>query len=578
MSKPEASFEGFLAAKEIDSWVPESRPPEPAGGLGLANRCVMAKAKNKTKTKPETARVAPEDIGRVGSLWANLTSSRGWSDKVAAELDKLVSTVDKLARSSGAAGLDKVADIATPLLLLLRGLEADQSLANADRREQTAALVAGLEQAAAAPPLAEKRAERFEPQARRRLILVGDDRGENCSLALKLEHYGYDTQTSEAVEEALEFIVDQSLELVILANAETELGAQFMSRYPSLDGPPPLIVISNIDDFNLRLAAARAGCIAYLVRPGEMADLIDWVDRISGAVPEDPYRVLIIDDDAYLSESYALMLEAAGMNAAVLNDPRKIFERIEENSPDVILMDLYMPRVSGFELAKVVRQTKRYLGISIIFLTSEGEMSKLRRVLGLGGDDFLAKPMAPEQLVMAVSVRAARARALRALMDRDSLTGLLNHTRICEDLDQEVARAERAGHSLSLAILDLDHFKRVNDKYGHQAGDAVLWSVGRLLNKRLRRSDSVGRYGGEEFAIIFKDTDTNTAFYVTDEIRRIFARVPREMDGDQFHLTLSAGISGWEPGMTAEDMIELADSYLYKAKAQGRNRVVTGER
>ena len=101
--------------------------------------------------------------------------------------------------------------------------------------------------------------------------------------------------------------------------------------------------------------------------------------------------------------------------------------------------------------------------------------------------------------------------------------------------------------------------------------------MGRLLSKRLRRSDSVGRYGGEEFAIIFKDTDTNTAFYVTDEIRRIFARVPREMDGDQFHLTLSAGISGWEPGMTAEDMIELADSYLYKAKAQGRNRVVTGE-
>ena len=539
----------------------------------------MAKAKNKTKTNPEAARAraAQEDIGRIGSLWANLTSSRGWSDKVAAELGKLVSTVDKLARSSGASGLSKIADLAAPLLLLLRGLEADQSLSNADRREQTAALVAGLAEAAAAPLLAEKSSHRPEPQSRQRLILVGDDHGENCSIALKLEHYGYDTLTSEAIEEALQSITDQPPELVILVNAETELGAQFMTRYSGLEGPPPLIAISNMDDFNLRLAAARAGCIAYLVRPGELADLIDWVDRISGAVPEDPYRVLIVDDDAYLSESYALMLEAAGMNAAVLNDPRKIFERIEENSPDVILMDLYMPRVSGFELAKVVRQTKRYLGISIIFLSTEGEMSKLRRVLGLGGDDFLAKPMAPDQLVMAISVRAARARALRALMDRDSLTGLLNHTRICEDLEQEVARAERAGHSISLALLDLDHFKRVNDKYGHQAGDTVLWSVGRLLSKRLRRSDSVGRYGGEEFAIVFKDTDTNTAFYVTDEIRRIFARVPREMEGDQFHLTLSAGISGWEPGMTAEDMIELADSYLYKAKAQGRNRVVTGE-
>lgn len=539
----------------------------------------MAKARKKAKTKPETARAraAQEEIVRIGSLWAHLSSSRGWSGKVAAELAKLVAAVDQLAQSSGAAGLRRIADLAAPLVLLLRGLEADQSLANADRREQTAALVAGLAEAAAAPLLAEKDSEQPEPQARRRLILVGDDHGENCSIALKLEHYGYHTLTSEALEEALQSIADQPPELVILVDAESEFGARFMARYPALDGPPPLIAISGRDDFNLRLAAARAGCIAYLVRPGELADLIDWVDRVSGAVPEDPYRVLIVDDDAYLSESYALMLEAAGMNAAVLNDPRKIFERIEDNSPDVILMDLYMPRVSGFELAKVVRQTKRYLGISIIFLSSEGEMSKLRRVLDLGGDDFLAKPVAPDQLVMAVSVRAARARALRALMDRDGLTGLLNHSRICEDLEQEVARAERAGHSLSLAILDLDHFKRVNDKYGHQAGDTVLWSVGRLLSKRLRRSDSVGRYGGEEFAIIFKDTDTNTAFYVTDEIRRIFARVPREMEGDQFHLTLSAGISGWEPGMTAEDMIELADSYLYKAKAQGRNRVVTGE-
>lgn len=546
----------------------------------MADRRVMTKAKNKTKTNPqaERTRTAQEDIGRIGSLWENLAASRGWSDKVAADFDKLVSKVDKLARSSGASQPSKITDLAAPLLLLLRGLEADRSLANADRREQTAVLVAGLAEAAAAPLLSEKSTDRPEPQSRRRLILVGDDHAENCSIALKLEHYGYDTLTSEAVEETLKLITDQPPALVILVNAETELGVQFMSLYSDLDGPPPLIAISSMDDFNLRLAAARAGCIAYLVRPGELADLIDWVDRISGAVPEDPYRVLIVDDDAYLSESYALMLEATGMNATVLNDPRKIFERIEENSPDVILMDLYMPRVSGFELAKVVRQTKRYLGISIIFLSTEGEMSKLRRVLGLGGDDFLAKPLAPDQLVMAISVRAARARALRALMDRDSLTGLLNHTRICEDLDQEVARAERAGHSLSLAILDLDHFKRVNDKYGHQAGDTVLWSVGRLLSKRLRRSDSVGRYGGEEFAIIFKDTDTNTAFYVTDEIRRIFARVPREMNGDQFHLTLSAGISGWEPGMTAEDMIELADSYLYKAKAQGRNRVVTGER
>ncbi|MEE8370508.1 MAG: diguanylate cyclase, partial [Sphingomonadales bacterium] len=520
---------------------------------------------------------AQEKIGEIETLWGRLKTSPAWTDDVEADLAGLITIIHKLTGLSASFGLGRVAETAAPLEVLLRGLEADRSLANADRMEHAAFMITALLKATEETVFTPQPDQAVVEELSQRVVLVGPDRVENCSIALKLEHYGYETTTAEESKYAFAAIVDQTPALVILIDAEGGFGEAFLASFADGQGMPPLLVISEVDSFESRLAAARAGCVTYLVRPGELSDLVDWVERITGAVPEDPYRVLIVDDDPYLTEAYALILEAAGMLPSVLSDPRKIFERIEDETPDVILVDLYMPDVSGFDLAKVVRQTKRYLGIPIIFLSTQDELSRRRHALIFGGDDFLAKPISGDELILAVKVRAARARSLRTLMDRDSLTGLLNHGRICDDLAQEVARAERAGHPLTLAILDLDHFKRVNDSYGHQAGDTILWSLGKLLSKRLRKSDIVGRYGGEEFAVILTDTDTNTAFYVIDEIRRIFEAVPREADGEAYRLTLSAGLSGWERGMSAEDLIELADSYLYKAKAQGRNRVVTGE-
>lgn len=163
--------------------------------------------------------------------------------------------------------------------------------------------------------------------------------------------------------------------------------------------------------------------------------------------------------------------------------------------------------------------------------------------MNMGGDDFLSKPIQPAHLISAVTTRARRSMLLRSFMVRDSLTGLLNHSAIKDQLAREVARAKRQGMALSFAMVDIDHFKRVNDSYGHPAGDRVIKSLSRLLKQRLRETDLVGRYGGEEFALVLVDTDAESAAKVLDNIREDFSRLQHLVDGVEFSVTFSCGIA-----------------------------------
>jgi len=170
-----------------------------------------------------------------------------------------------------------------------------------------------------------------------------------------------------------------------------------------------------------------------------------------------------------------------------------------------------------------------------------------------------------------------RYRALRALMVRDSLTGLLNHTNYKERLRAEVARAKRQNKLLSVAIIDIDHFKKVNDTYGHPAGDRVIKNLSRLLKQRLRGADVIGRYGGEEFALALPDTPIGVALGVINDLRESFAAIEQHAGKATFQNTFSAGVAECSPQhpalMDTEALIKAADEALYVSKHGGRNRV-----
>lgn len=334
-----------------------------------------------------------------------------------------------------------------------------------------------------------------------------------------------------------------------------------------------LILLGNEDDFQMRLRSVRFEANAFLPTPIDVTHFVDSIDKYTEGGERQPFHILIVDDDPEQVSDTALVLQEAGMITSVVTDPTKIFQVLVEYRPELILLDMYMPECTGAELAAIIRQNENYVGVPILFLSMETDAEKQLAAIRSGGDGFLVKPIQPEHLVTSVSVRAARTRAMRFYMERDSLTGLLNHTNLKQHLDQEMQRARRIGLSMVFIMIDLDRFKSVNDTYGHLTGDRVIKSLARLLQQRLRRSDTIGRYGGEEFGVILFNTDASFAETIMNEIRESFSRL-RQTDGhEEFFVTLSCGIAEFPRYDTVSAINEAADAALYKAKEGGRNRV-----
>jgi diguanylate cyclase (GGDEF)-like protein len=325
-----------------------------------------------------------------------------------------------------------------------------------------------------------------------------------------------------------------------------------------------------------RLIAVRHGADGYFEKPLAAAAVIEKLEGLIAARPLAPYRILVVDDDALLTRLYVRTLEHAGMIAAAATDPMRVLELMSEFQPDLILMDLQMPGCNGAELAAVIRLDPSRFSIPIVFLSSEDLRDRRLAALRRGGDDFLVKPIPLDQLVGEVAVRAERARTVSSFMLRDGLTGLYNHATLRSLLDVELARATRARRPLSFAMLDVDHFKQVNDTHGHPAGDRVLRALAQHLTQRLRRTDVIGRYGGEEFAIVLADASPADAERILEGIRASFGAREHEAERGAFHVTLSAGISHFPAVTDSQRLVDVADRALYVAKRNGRNRVVQG--
>ncbi len=345
----------------------------------------------------------------------------------------------------------------------------------------------------------------------------------------------------------------------------------------------PIIFISYNDDLEARLKAVRIGGQAFFTKPFDISGFINALDKLVLHDQPLPYKVLIIDDSRVSARFAETTLQKAGMITEIVTNPKQIMVPLQEFNPDLILLDVYMPECTGMELAKVIRQMERYVSIPIVYLSSEEDKDMQLEAMSKGADDFINKmELKGHQLISAVQTRVERYRSLRSLMMRDSLTGLLNHTSIKERLVQEIARSKRScisGRSgcLALAMLDIDRFKSVNDTYGHSTGDQVIKSLSRFLTQRLRQSDTIGRYGGEEFAVILPDTDPTSAFSVMDGIRENFSKIHHKAEGDDFIVTFSCGLATFPEYMDASKINDAADHALYTAKKDGRNRVVCAD-
>lgn len=338
-----------------------------------------------------------------------------------------------------------------------------------------------------------------------------------------------------------------------------------------------LLFISSHQDFDTLMTLTQMGAAAFLAKPFDVSRLMDTVEDFLPIEHEAAYRVLLIDDDQMLCRYYQGALEVAGMTVAVLDSPRKVLEVMADFRPDVVLLDLNMPDYTGDQVARMLRLHNGWPEVPVIYFSSEQDLDRQREAQAHAGDDFLAKPVSARQLVSALTVRARRSRLLTRIISTDSLTSLYKHSVLKERLNIECRRAERASTSVSVAMIDIDHFKTINDTWGHAAGDRVIKALAHLLRNRLRSSDIVGRYGGDEFMVIFPDSGCSDVLGVLSEIADRFRHIQFERNGEHFTCTLSVGVADTKRFPRPDALVDAADGALLAVKRVGRNAVKMAE-
>lgn len=337
----------------------------------------------------------------------------------------------------------------------------------------------------------------------------------------------------------------------------------------------PIIFTGAEESYTARLHAVRNGGRGYFAKPLDVPQLASHVARLLKAKDSAPERVLIVEDDAELARYCQAVLEQAGMHVKWLDHPRELIQTASDFNPELILMDLWLPEATGAEMVSMLTQVERWSQLPIVYLSAESNAGLRTQALVIGGDAFLEKPVDPVLLVSLCRNRVRRLRDQEQAMARDGLTGLIKHASIKEALQAEWEYVRRYPRSFSVVMLDIDHFKSVNDTYGHAVGDLVIASVGTLLRQHFRSTDKLGRYGGEEFALVLPDCTANMAARLVNGLREAFASIQFTGGGQRFSCTLSAGVIDNQqfPNDAPEALIEQADQALYKAKRSGRNRV-----
>ncbi len=314
------------------------------------------------------------------------------------------------------------------------------------------------------------------------------------------------------------------------------------------------------------------------------------VSGAEGNAGAPPSRVLVADDDRTTRAMLQAMLSRWRYEVHTASDGLEAWEILRRpDSPRVAVLDWIMPGMDGVDVCRRIRSElpadERY--IYLILLTAKTSREEIVAGLEAGADDYMVKPFDANELQVRVRIGqrivnlqtelVAAREALRIQATHDGLTGLLNRAATLDTLHRELSRTAREEAVLGLLMIDIDHFKRVNDTYGHMVGDEVLRACARRIRASVRRYDAAGRVGGEEFLVILPGADRETVKAVAERIREHIGGAPIETE--TLHLNVTASLGGTTlqgRGVSADELIGAADRALYRAKEEGRNRVVLG--
>jgi len=286
--------------------------------------------------------------------------------------------------------------------------------------------------------------------------------------------------------------------------------------------------------------------------------------------------ILIVEDDPNIRRMLSVILKShdyAVMESENGEDALRVFYK---QKPDLIISDISMPKMNGKELCRIIRRDYSEDLIPFIFLTAHSELSDKREGFELGADDYIVKPFDSGDLIVRVSAKLERSNLVKRLTSNDDLTGVYNKRVFSEKLTEMVRFSNRYDRSFSVTVLDLDHFKAINDEHGHQVGDLVLKQFANFLILNIREVDKVFRIGGDEFAITIFEHPKAEALKLLERLKKLLEEKKffDQTSKTFIQVTVSAGIANFpEDATTGEQLVRLADKALYEAKAGGRNRI-----
>ncbi|MFQ3190059.1 MAG: diguanylate cyclase (GGDEF)-like protein [Paraglaciecola sp.] len=432
------------------------------------------------------------------------------------------------------------------------------------------------------PPLGELREaqiykEEITPQSYRniKIALIDDNQNTSEVNAKLLAGFGFTIRQFNSIQ-LFEEILEQDVFNLVLIDTDNSTNKieqifAFAAKLKELD--TDVFVLTSSSSFENRLSAVRSKVNEYLLKPINITNLVSKIRKNFKIDLIRPYRILILDDQALVGSFYKTLLEDEHVEVLAISKAELIMTELESFHPDVFLLDMQMPNISGLEIARLLRQQAKYDYVPIIFLTSDDDIKTKLEVLECGADDVIPKNTPPNLIVQQVDSRIQRGQEIRYLASRDSLTGVLNHGQIMEAAAHAFRLAARNQQPAVIVMIDLDHFKGVNDKYGHLSGDKVLISLGQLLLQSVRDTDYVGRYGGEEFMVVFSNALPGIIESKMDKILNAFLHINYTVDKQSFNCSFSAGLASSIHHEKLSELISSADTALYRAKNAGRSQI-----
>ncbi|MGB3205592.1 MAG: response regulator [Crinalium sp.] len=413
-----------------------------------------------------------------------------------------------------------------------------------------------------------------------KLLIVDDDAALTEELAITSKAWGMRPIVANKLATAREIINQQQPDVVLLDLSfpdSTEAGFKLLAELSNYQPPIPVLVFTAHQSFADRVKVAKLGGKGFLQKPVFPAQVMEAIAQVLQQSSTLEAKLVIVDDDPQLLNYLYTLLAPWGFQIILLDDPREFWETLEQSNPDLIILDVAMPYISGIELCQVVRNDIRWSNLPILFLSAHTDEQTIEQVFVAGADDYVNKPIRAVELIARILNRLERTQRLRQLAEIDPLTKLSNRRKSFQDLTRLLHLSTRQNQPLSFAVIDLDHFKQVNDQHGHEMGDKVLSWFGKILKHSFRNEDVVARWGGEEFIIgLYGSTKEQSVDKLTELLNIVNQKEFVDENQTKFHVTFSAGVTEYsEQEFDIQAMYRVADAALYQAKAKGRNQIFT---